>query len=251
MIRNFHIQRPRKPIPVPQWSLSLVLHALRAAPFEPIGSSSLENLTLKAVFLLALATSKRVSELHALDVREGHLIWGTNQVTLRPHPLFLAKNQVLDSVANPIVVKALTEIVGPERGERLNCPVRALKWYFDRTKERRGNNTRLFLPLSENQSDCSKRDIAKWIVQAIRAAYNLSPVATRDFNRVTAHEVRAISTSLGLWAGVSVQKVIEAGTWRSNNSFTSFYLRDMAQEANNLASLGPISVCQTLVTTRK
>ena len=54
--------------PVPDhlaWNLSLVLHQLTKAPFEPIKEASLKHLTFKTVFLLALGSGKHRSEIHA------------------------------------------------------------------------------------------------------------------------------------------------------------------------------------------
>ena len=49
----------------PSWNLSLVLHQLNKAPFEPIKEASLKHLTFKTVFFLALGWGKRRSEIHA------------------------------------------------------------------------------------------------------------------------------------------------------------------------------------------
>ena len=56
---------PRSHI-VPSWDLQVM--ALSEPPFEPLTSLGLELLSLKTVFHLALASAKRVSELHALSV---------------------------------------------------------------------------------------------------------------------------------------------------------------------------------------
>jgi integrase len=53
-----------------RWDLSLVLRAIMEEPFEPIERASLKNITLKMVFLVALATAQRRSELHALSYEE-------------------------------------------------------------------------------------------------------------------------------------------------------------------------------------
>ena len=52
-------------VSIPSWNLSLVLHQLTKAPFEPLKESSLKHLTFKTVFLLALGSGKRRSEIHA------------------------------------------------------------------------------------------------------------------------------------------------------------------------------------------
>ena len=59
--------------------------------------------------------------------------------------------------------------------------------------------------------------------------------------------MRALSASLVYSAGISAEDVLNAGTWRSPNSFVSFYLRDMASESDGLFSLGPLSVGQQII----
>ena len=59
------IDRPKGRRGIPSWNLSLVLHQLTKAPFEPIKEASLKHLTFKTVFLLALGSGKRRSEIHA------------------------------------------------------------------------------------------------------------------------------------------------------------------------------------------
>ena len=106
---------------------------------------------------------------------------------------------------------------------------------------------RLFLPLpNSKKSDCSPADISKWIAGTVRWAYNESSESQLRLARVSAHEVRALSMSWALTAGIPLDEVIRAGTWRSANSFVSFYLRDMAAELDGLHALGPISVSQTI-----
>ena len=67
LLRSFRLEDTKRRNPSPPWDLSLVLTVLRSKPFEPIRSISMKNLTLKTVFLLALASGKRRSELHALS----------------------------------------------------------------------------------------------------------------------------------------------------------------------------------------
>ena len=65
LLDSFHRDRPKGRRGVPAWNLSLVLHQLTKAPFEPLRKASLKHLTFKTVFLLALASGKRRSEIHA------------------------------------------------------------------------------------------------------------------------------------------------------------------------------------------
>ena len=65
LLGSFHRDRPKGRRGPPSWNLSLVLHQLTKAPFEPIREASLKHLAFKTVFLLALGSGKRRSEIHA------------------------------------------------------------------------------------------------------------------------------------------------------------------------------------------
>ena len=69
LLDSFHRDRPKGRRGIPSWKLSLVLHQLTKAPFEPIQEASLKYLTFKTVFLLALGSGKRRSEIHAWQHR--------------------------------------------------------------------------------------------------------------------------------------------------------------------------------------
>ena len=56
---SMKLQRPRFTLVLPQWDLGIVLEALSKPPCEP----PCEHLTLKIVFLLAMASAGRRSEL--------------------------------------------------------------------------------------------------------------------------------------------------------------------------------------------
>ena len=155
--KELQIARPPIKRMVPQWSLSLVLKGLQQPPFEPLPSISLKALTFKTVFLLALASGSRRNEIHALGASDGLLSISKTQAVLRTRPGFLAKNQVLGTVAKPFVIKSLDSLTGPDPQERLLCPVRCLRWYLKRTEAFREGRVRLFLPIPPSTS----RDISK------------------------------------------------------------------------------------------
>ena len=74
---------------LPNWDLPSVLGALVASPFEPLSTCDMKYLTWKTVFLLALATASRVSELHALSVNENNLRVDNSGIRLLPNLQFL------------------------------------------------------------------------------------------------------------------------------------------------------------------
>ena len=66
MIISMKLQRPRLTSVLPQYDLGIVLEALSKPHYEPLKEASLKHLTLKTVFLLAMASAGRRSEHQAL-----------------------------------------------------------------------------------------------------------------------------------------------------------------------------------------
>ena len=110
LLDSFHRDRPKGRRGIPSWNLSLVLHQLTKAPFEPIKEASLKCLTFKTVFLLALGSGKRRSEIHAWQHKNIRHQSDWSKVSLYPSPSFLSKNQLAkegpECVA-PVVIPAL------------------------------------------------------------------------------------------------------------------------------------------------
>ena len=70
LLDTFHRDRPKGRRGIPSWNLSLVLHQLTKAPFEPLTEASLKHLSFKTVFLLALGSGKRRSEIHDQQIHQ-------------------------------------------------------------------------------------------------------------------------------------------------------------------------------------
>ena len=101
----------------PAWNLSFVLRCLSRPPFEPFKLASDKHLTWKTSFLLALASAKRVSELHDLSSRVRHS-QGWKSYTFSFLPDFVAKTQnpsVPDSCFEEFSVPSLDDFVGDDR----------------------------------------------------------------------------------------------------------------------------------------
>ena len=65
-LRSFRLSSAERVLRPPAWDLSKVLTYLVSPAFEPLSQASFRALMLKTLFLLALATAKRVGELQAL-----------------------------------------------------------------------------------------------------------------------------------------------------------------------------------------
>ena len=66
MISSMELQRPRITPVLPQWGLGVVLEVLSKSPYESLQEAFFNHFTLKTVFLLAMSSAGRRSELHAL-----------------------------------------------------------------------------------------------------------------------------------------------------------------------------------------
>ena len=73
MIASMELQRPRITPVLPQWDLGVVLEELSKSPYEPLREASFKHLTLKTVFLLAMESAGRRSELHALRFDQNYI----------------------------------------------------------------------------------------------------------------------------------------------------------------------------------
>ena len=245
LVRSFSLERPRQKTLVPKWDLGLVLSFLKLPPFEPAETIDLRFLSYKCCFLLALASGRRRSEIHAFSISDACLRFNRDKssVTLLTDPAFLAKNQIPDKGAEPVVIPALPS----DSISVLLCPVRILSIYLERTCSLRSvSNSRLFIPIKKGISDLSVKTISTWICKCISLAYGSSKAELLNSFNVKAHDVRGISTSWALFNSASLEEVLSAGFWRNENSFISHYLQSMATFAESLYSLGPIVSAQRL-----
>ena len=92
LLRNFSRSVDPVELRPPAWDVSLVLQSLIGAPYEPLRTCEERFLPQKTLFLLALASAKRIGELHALSYRVSHTRnWG--EVSFSYVTAFVAKTQ--------------------------------------------------------------------------------------------------------------------------------------------------------------
>ena len=162
-------------------------------------------ITWKIIFLVALASVRRVSCVHALSLEpdpKQPVLPESLRFGLHNNPAFVAKYQRLDS--NPsVVIKALRLLIAGQQGpDNLLCPVRAflfdLKWY----QPRRGICFRLFLHYKFGQRDNKLQpdSISTRIKSGVRQAYTSAgnSLYIRGLAGISALDVGGFSTQLQL-----------------------------------------------------
>ena len=231
----------------PAWDVSLVLQSLTGAPYEPLRTCEERFLAQKTLFLLVLASAKRIGELHALSYRVSHTRdW--DEVSFAFVTGFVAKTQDPSSLAprfEGFTVPALTN-ARKNRNGRLLCPVRAVKVYLDPTAPHRPRCERLFVTAGRSKKEISKTTVSFWLRKTISRAYELSGTAL-PVPAPRARETHGIAPSILFRKNFAVGQVLKAGTWRRHTTFTRHYLRNIAHKSLDTFHLGPVVAAQSVV----
>ena len=253
LLSSFHRDRPKSSRNLPKWNLSVVLNKLTKAPFEPVKDTDLKHLTLKTAFLLALASGKRRSEIHAWVTNKVSNLGQWEKVALFPSSDFIAKNQLAregSQSVSPVTIPALTIIVDRQfKEDRTLCLVRALRYYLDRTKDLRGSRSLLFISFKKGHtSDIRPATLSSWLKQTILLCYKQADQQALDLVQVKAHDIRAFVASKAFYGGVSVDQIMQACHWKAHNTFTNFYLKDLTwSDTDNNMYLGPVVAAQQVL----
>ena len=227
LIRAFRLECPVQHRIMPMWDLHLVHLALMRPPFASEcgdqGETSDDVIlwkwrTMKTVFLLALVSARRHSYIRALSVAPGRCVFsrGNTQCQLMVSLLQMAKTQLPLQAPQWISIPGIAHL-NPSEAERMLCPVRQLKLYLRDSESGVGGGgvgggvgvggrQRLFIHWNRTIRGIMRSHISRWIVETFKEAYTR---ANRKYDRVTAHEIRALSAS---WA---YNELSGGATWRS------------------------------------
>ena len=106
LICSFKVETPVLSVRPPAWDLDVVLRYLISSTFEPLSSTPLCNLMKVVLFLVALATAKRVGELQAISP---YISFALSAACLAYVPEFLAKTK---SASHPLPRSFLVKSLG-------------------------------------------------------------------------------------------------------------------------------------------
>ena len=223
---SFFLQRPPAKKSAPSWSLRKVLLLLASDVYSE--NASQEQIFRKAVFLVALASGFRISELAALTRSKSLTRFAPDFsfVMLATNPKFLFKNERLQHRMKPSKVPALRS----EEGTHALCPVAALHSYISAVPAEKSD--RLWIWPTSRKS-CSSTQIASVICSVIKEA---DPEAAP-----TAHDVRGYASSVAFARSLDPFLVQEAGQWASCATFINRYL-DVQVEEVACVALGSINI---------
>jgi len=256
LMRHFRVVRPPRARPFPAWDLSLVLWSLCEPPFEPMHDASkvsLQMVTWKTVFLVLLASGARRGEIHAIPFKNVSYDKEFRHVTFRPSESFVAKTQVSTGRRLPSFrIPSLRHVLegGLDKDKNL-CPCRAVQHYIQRSQSvlRQDPSKQLFFVSfdSRKKGDICKNTISGWVAKLIHFCYNQPGNKALKLTGTRAHEVRAYASTLVSRGTSALEDVLQSGNWKSHSTFTSHYLKDIADQEGELFKLGPIVAGQKII----
>ena len=136
--------------------------------------------------------------------------------------------------------------LNPSEVGKMLCPVKQLKLYLRDLGTNLGGRQRLFIHWNWNSTirDIMRSHISRWIVETVTGVYT---GADREYDHVTAHEVRALSASWAYNCRVALPDILSAAFRRSPGVLRNSYRGDMACIADWMSTLGPMVVAQQVV----
>lgn len=208
------LKNPPRRKKIPTWSIDKALETFSSRAFDNQIITG-EKLLLKALFLTALATGNRASEL-ASTIREG-VVMNNNMVHLPVQRSFLFKNQ---SVSNPSPPSINFPVLG---NNNTLCPWLCLKKYIETTDRESHEgfifiNPKSFKPLKAGR-------FSYWLVKSIRMADDAAI-------KPAGHDVRKFGHSIAFTRGEDPTTIIKNGFWHSPNVFVHKYLISCNSSSN-------------------
>ena len=158
LLRSFRLSSAERVLRPPAWDLSMVLTSFVSPALEPLSQASFRALTLTSLFLLALATAKRVGELQALS---SIVTFVAGVACLSSIPQFVAKSESLTrSIPRSFLVTSLADFAAGLNTDLLLCPIRALRLYLLRARSLSPGRHRLFVSPQRPSRAMSKNAVS-------------------------------------------------------------------------------------------
>ena len=130
--------------------------------------------------------------------------------------------------------------------DRSLCPVRAVRFYLDKTKELRVGRKKLFVAYKKGygEKDIHPSTISSWLKETIIKTYETMSGEEQRLTGVKAHQVRGMAASWALYCNTSMESIMQACTWKAHNTFTQYYLKDLSLIRDEMYQLGPVVAAQ-------
>ena len=197
--------------PIPAWNPNKVLSMLEQPEYGN-NCATPSRLLMKTLFLIALASGNRVSEIAAFTRVGSSILPGSKKAILDVQPGFLDKNQTMDRSPPNILIKAL---LNKDRTPHCLCLVDALHCWLAMINP--WNIDSVFI----NPKSCQKMNRRAIFMLLVTTINQSQPgVLAR------AHDIRKVSANFTWANGVSPHQTIQTMFWKSTKVFINKYLFD-------------------------
>ena len=202
LLSSFRLSSAERVLRPPAWDLSMVLTYFVSPALEPLSQASFHALMLTPLFLLALATAKRVGELQALS---SIVTFVAGVACLSSIPQFVAKSESLTrSIPRSFLVTSLADFAAGLTTDLLLCPIWVLCLYLLRARSLSPGRHRLFVSPRRPSRAMSTNAVSFFLGEVISAAEAARP----QVGSLRAHDVRSVSTSVAFHRNWSVASVL-------------------------------------------
>ena len=128
------------------------------------------------------------------------------------------------------------------------CPVRALKVYLSRTSHLRQGRQLLLVSCQANRvGDIHANTLSGWIRKLIQFCYANADDHSAKLVGTSTHAIRGLAAALAFKGVAPMEDILKACSWKSHNTFTNHYLKDVSGLMDGLHRLGPLVVAQEVV----
>ena len=207
-------RRPIKKVLPPAWDVDKVLRFLRSPQFANNATITTPALLLKTIFLLALASGSRVSELAALRRDKDHCQFLENNkgINLSTKDGVLFKSERLLK-QNPVLF--IPSLKNKKHKTDVLCPVNALKHWLSRTDKWENPQSVIWFNAATKRPG-NARLLSLRFKKLIQLAYT---------EKVSAkfHDIRKAATSLAFNQGLSISQVCARANWAGESVFFKSY----------------------------
>lgn len=222
LLKGVFNSRPPTRKLVPEWDLNLVLTALQKCPFEPMMKTHMKFVTFKTVFLIAVTTFRRCSDINSLKLGENNVNVQNRGITFIRTGI--SKTDRPGHISPYIFIPAFPS-------NKLLDPKRALAIYLKRTELHRLVNgkdeTKLFISFCRPYRPVTSQTIGAWIRKTVQRAYKESD---KESGKVLPHSTRSLGASWALLKGTPLKNIMEAADWTRESTFIKFYLKSVNTE---------------------
>ena len=196
----------------PFWNLDKILEMFTSTQFKNLCKKNTNIYFKKVIFLILLASPRRISEFQALSLTNSSI--DHNEVILRTHSKFIKKNA--SATFNPLDIKI------PSHSENLDiCPVHNLHQYLQIT-EKICLNKNISRPdqifIKEDTRPFTTHQLRSSVREIIIRADPLAPKQSSTF-----HSVRKIASTLLDYRGYSLAEIMESMQWHSSQTYLKYY----------------------------